>query len=52
MGNWRRVIGLMVLCVGVLVPAAAASAASQYVALGDICETPKPRILEPDFRGS
>jgi len=35
MGNWRRVIGLMVLCVGVLVPTAAASAASQYVALGD-----------------
>jgi lysophospholipase L1-like esterase len=35
MGNWRRVIGLVALCVGVLVPTAAASAAPQYVALGD-----------------
>jgi lysophospholipase L1-like esterase len=35
MGNWRRVIGLAAVCVGVLVPAAAASAAPQYVALGD-----------------
>src|SRR3984885_12490066 len=35
MGNWRRVIGLAGLCVGVLVPPAAASAAPQYVALGD-----------------
>jgi lysophospholipase L1-like esterase len=35
MGNWRRVIGLAALCVGVLVPTAAASAAPQYVALGD-----------------
>lgn len=35
MGNLRRAIGLVVVCVGVLVPAAAASAAPQYVALGD-----------------
>jgi lysophospholipase L1-like esterase len=35
MGNWRRVIGLVALCVGILVPTAAASAAPQYVALGD-----------------
>ena len=35
MGNWRRLIGLATVCVGVLVPAAAASAAPQYVALGD-----------------
>jgi lysophospholipase L1-like esterase len=35
MGNWRRVIGLVALCVGVLVPTAAASATPQYVALGD-----------------
>jgi lysophospholipase L1-like esterase len=35
MGNLRRMIGLVVVCVGVLVPTAAASAAPQYVALGD-----------------
>jgi len=35
MGNWRRIIGLVSLCAGLLVPAAAAAAASQYVALGD-----------------
>jgi lysophospholipase L1-like esterase len=35
MGNWRRVIGLATVCVGVLAPSAAASAAPQYVALGD-----------------
>ncbi len=35
MGNWRRVIGLAMVCVGVLVPTAAASAAPQYAALGD-----------------
>ena len=35
MGNWRRAIGLAVLCVGVLVPSATAAAAPQYVALGD-----------------
>ena len=34
MGNWRRVIGVAAVCVGVLVPAAVASA-SQYVGLGD-----------------
>jgi lysophospholipase L1-like esterase len=34
MGNLRRIVGLVALCVGVLAPAAAASA-SQYVALGD-----------------
>jgi lysophospholipase L1-like esterase len=33
--KWRRAIGLAALCAGVLVPAAAASAAPQYVALGD-----------------
>ena len=35
MGNRSRIIGLVALCVGVLVPAAAAAAAPQYVALGD-----------------
>src|ERR1700690_4140509 len=35
MGNRCRFIGLVALCVGVLVPAAAAAAAPQYVALGD-----------------
>jgi lysophospholipase L1-like esterase len=35
MGNFRRVIGLVALGIGVLVPTAAASAAPQYVALGD-----------------
>jgi lysophospholipase L1-like esterase len=35
MGNWRRIIGFVALCVGVLAPAAAASALPQYVALGD-----------------
>src|SRR6202045_2915776 len=34
MGNWRRIVGVVVVCAGVLVPAAVA-AASQYVALGD-----------------
>jgi lysophospholipase L1-like esterase len=34
MGNWRRIIGVAAVCVGVLAPVAAASA-SQYVALGD-----------------
>jgi lysophospholipase L1-like esterase len=34
MGKCRRMVGLAVVCVGVLVPAAAASA-SQYVGLGD-----------------
>jgi lysophospholipase L1-like esterase len=34
MGNWRRIIGVAAVCVGVLAPAAVA-AASQYVALGD-----------------
>jgi lysophospholipase L1-like esterase len=34
MGNWRRIIGVAAVCVGVLAPAAAASA-SPYVALGD-----------------
>ena len=33
--KWRRAIGFAVLCLGVLAPAAAASAAPQYVALGD-----------------
>src|SRR6476661_3193224 len=33
--SWRRIIGGLVLCACVLVPAAAAAAASQYVALGD-----------------
>jgi lysophospholipase L1-like esterase len=35
MGNWRRIVGCVALCVGVLAPAAAASALPQYVALGD-----------------
>jgi lysophospholipase L1-like esterase len=35
MGNWRRMVGLTVLCVGVLAPAAVANAQPQYVALGD-----------------
>src|ERR1017187_5737058 len=35
MGNRRRIIGLVVLCLGVLAPAAAAAAQPQYVALGD-----------------
>ncbi|MCW3029702.1 MAG: triacylglycerol lipase [Solirubrobacterales bacterium] len=35
MWNWRRILGFAVLCVGVLAPAAAASALPQYVALGD-----------------
>jgi hypothetical protein len=35
MGKFRRMIGLGVLCAGVLVPAASAAAAPQYVALGD-----------------
>jgi lysophospholipase L1-like esterase len=35
MGNWRRIMGFVALCLGVLVPAAAASALPQYVALGD-----------------
>jgi len=35
MGKRGRIIGLAVLCVGVLVPAASAAAAPQYVALGD-----------------
>lgn len=35
MGNRGRIIGLVALCVGVLVPAASAAAAPQYVALGD-----------------
>jgi lysophospholipase L1-like esterase len=35
MGNWRRIVGVVVVCVGVLAPAAAASALPQYVALGD-----------------
>jgi lysophospholipase L1-like esterase len=34
MGNWRRIVGVAAVCVGVLAPAAVA-AASQYVALGD-----------------
>lgn len=35
MGKRSRIIGLTLLCVGVLVPAASAAAAPQYVALGD-----------------
>ena len=35
MGNRCRFIGLVTLCAGVLVPAAAAAGAPQYVALGD-----------------
>jgi len=35
MGNWRRIVGLVALCAGVLVPAASALAQGQYVALGD-----------------
>ena len=35
MGNSRRMIGLVVLCAGMLVPAAVAAASPQYVALGD-----------------
>jgi lysophospholipase L1-like esterase len=35
MGSWRRIIGLAVVCAGVLVPTASAAAAPQYVALGD-----------------
>jgi lysophospholipase L1-like esterase len=35
MANWRRIVGLAVLCLGVLGPAAGAAAAPQYVALGD-----------------
>src|ERR1700730_8490158 len=35
MRNRRRVIGLAVLCAGVLAPAASAAAQPQYVALGD-----------------
>jgi lysophospholipase L1-like esterase len=35
MGNYRRLIGVVAVCLGVLVPAAAASALPQYVALGD-----------------
>src|SRR5579872_5699481 len=35
MGKWRRIIGAGAVCVGVLVPAAAASALPQYVDLGD-----------------
>jgi lysophospholipase L1-like esterase len=35
MGTWRRLIGLTVLCVGVVVPAASANAQPQHVALGD-----------------
>jgi lysophospholipase L1-like esterase len=35
MGKRSRIIGLALLCVGVLVPAASAAAAPQYVALGD-----------------
>lgn len=34
MGNWRRIVGVVALCAGMLVPVAVASA-SQYVALGD-----------------
>ena len=33
--SWRRIIGGLVLCACVLVPAAAAAAAPQYVDLGD-----------------
>jgi lysophospholipase L1-like esterase len=35
MGNRNRIVGLVVLCLGVLTPAAAASALPSYVALGD-----------------
>lgn len=35
MGKRSRIIGLALLCVGVLVPATSAAAAPQYVALGD-----------------
>ena len=35
MGKRSRIIGLALLCVGVLLPAASAAAAPQYVALGD-----------------
>src|ERR1700681_201705 len=35
MAKWRRIIGLTVLCLGVLGPAAIAEAQPQYVALGD-----------------
>jgi lysophospholipase L1-like esterase len=35
MGKRSRIIGLALLCVGLLVPAASAAAAPQYVALGD-----------------
>jgi len=35
MTHWRRTLGLMVLCAGLLVPAAVAAAQPQYVALGD-----------------
>ena len=35
MGNLRRIVGFVALCVGVLAPAAAASALPQYVDLGD-----------------
>jgi lysophospholipase L1-like esterase len=35
MGNLRRIVGLVVLCFGVLCAVAGAAAASQYVALGD-----------------
>jgi len=35
MGNWRGIVAAGTVCVGVLVPAAAASALPQYVALGD-----------------
>jgi lysophospholipase L1-like esterase len=34
MGNYRRIVGVVALCAGMLVPVAVASA-SQYVALGD-----------------
>jgi lysophospholipase L1-like esterase len=35
MRNWRRCAGVVVVCVGLFVPAAVAAAQSQYVALGD-----------------
>src|ERR1700737_1237361 len=35
MRNWRRIIGFVALCVGVLAPAAVAAAQPPYVALGD-----------------
>jgi lysophospholipase L1-like esterase len=35
MRSWRRIVGFAVLCVGVLAPAAVASALPQYVDLGD-----------------